>query len=661
MENNGKYTRKFVGRDKDLSNLNKLFDESILNNGQFAMISGEAGIGKTRLVNELKKHAESKGALCLEGNCIYHDVSDPYLPFIEALSKIKGPQLIDDTQKYVMVNEAFLINEAGKVISYTSRMGANIMDEDIVGGMLSAVESFVKDAFGEPETQSRGLNTLVYGSIRVYIEHGKKVFLAVVLSGEEPEGIREDLKRMVSAIEKKYHNMIADWDGDVAKVSEINEIIQKLTIVRYRIKKDIKDIDIKNERDRVFEKALKLIVDASQKDPIMLVLEDIHWADVSSLQLLQYIARNTRDSRVFICATYRPEELDDIGEKKVHPLKEALLRMSRHKMYTPIELTSLNESEVGQILTFLLGTSDFPLEFENRVYRETEGNPFYVEEMFYTFFEEGIISLEGGAWHFHDVLKSTIPSSIKDLVTLRIERLDNKAIDTIKYASVIGKEFDFNVLGETMLLNEEELILTLENLETKNLISPDSENDEVYRFNHSKIREVVYDGIGGHRKRMMHEKAAVSIMGLNKDKEEDVVYQLAHHYSKTKDHGNSLKYSILAGEKASREFAMDEAYDYFSLAQGILDHMDDTATKKEKKLEILVRLSEISYVIGEWDSALRYLNQLIELSDDIGDKTTMFGGYYVLGDIYLSRSEWNLAMDNLKKAFKNWKGHTRLP
>jgi predicted ATPase len=211
----------------------------------------------------------------------------------------------------------------------------------------------------------------------------------------------------------------------------------------------------------------------------------------------------------------------------------------------------------------MLGTTDFPLEFENRVYQETEGNPFYVEEMFYTFFDEGIISLEGGAWRFHDISKSLIPSTIKDLVTLRIERLDNKTIDTIKHASVIGKEFDFNVLGETMLLNEEDLILTLENLETKNLISPDSENDELYRFNHSKIREVVYDGIGGHRKRMMHEKAAVSIKELNKDNEEDVIYQLAHHYSKTKDHNKSLKYSILAGEKASREFALDEAYDSY--------------------------------------------------------------------------------------------------
>jgi tetratricopeptide (TPR) repeat protein len=198
-----------------------------------------------------------------------------------------------------------------------------------------------------------------------------------------------------------------------------------------------------------------------------------------------------------------------------------------------------------------------------------------------------------------------------------------------------------------MLLNEEDLILTLENLEAKNLISPDSEDDELYRFNHSKIREVVYDEIGGHRKRMMHEKAAVSLKELNKANEEAVIYQLAHHYSKTKDHNNSLKYSILAGEKASREFALNEAYDYYSLAQGVLDHIDDTNAKKEKMLEILVRLSDISYVIGEWDSALRYLDQLIKLSGDIGDKTTMYGGYHVIGDIYLSRSEWNLALDNL--------------
>ena len=189
-------------------------------------------------------------------------------------------------------------------------------------------------------------------------------------------------------------------DGSVSKVKDITKIIQDIIPVKYRIKRAIKDVDIRKEKDRIFERVLQIIIDASEKEPIFIILEDIHWADISSLQLLQYVARNIKDSRVFICATYRPEELDDIGEKKVHPLKEVLLRMSRHKMFIPMELSRLNESEVAQMLEFNLGTLDFPMEFKDRIYMETEGNPFYVEEMLYTFRDEGVISLERGAWHW---------------------------------------------------------------------------------------------------------------------------------------------------------------------------------------------------------------------------------------------------------------------
>ena len=409
------FSTEFVGRDGVFSQLKDILDKSVNGEGQFALISGEAGIGKTRLMKELRNYAKSQGVLCLEGNCVSHDVSDPYLPFIEVLSRIKGPSLVDETQKYIMINEAFLIHEDGKVISYASRIGANIMDEDIVGGMLSAVEVFVKDAFGDEQTPEKGLDTLIYGSIRIYIEHGKHIFLAVVLSGAEPEGVREDLKHMVKTIESKYDKELVKWDGDVARVGEINDVIQKLTLVRYRIKKEIKDIDIKKERDRIFERGLKLIVNASEKNPILLVLEDIHWADISSLQLLQYIARNTKTSRVFICGTYRPEELDDLRDKKVHPLKESIQRMSRDKMFQTIELTRLKKSDVTRILTNMLGTSNFPNEFKDRIYQETEGNPFFIEEMLFTFFDEGIIRMEGGAWQFRDISKGVIPTTITSL------------------------------------------------------------------------------------------------------------------------------------------------------------------------------------------------------------------------------------------------------
>jgi predicted ATPase len=643
---------KFVGRIWELDYLKNLLNKSIADEGQFAVISGEAGIGKTRLVQELKRYAISQNVRCMEGASTYHEVSDPYLPFLTALSDITAPSIIEDSQKYVTIDEAFLINNAGIVVSYASRAGGNILSEDIIGAMLTAVESFVKDAFGDENTAAKGLETLAYGATRIMIEHGKLIFLAVVLSGEEPEGLREDLRKLVAKIEGRYSDLIGEWDGTVSMVKEITKIIQNLTTVKYRTKQALKDIDIRNEKNRVFERVLEIIVKTSEKEPIFIILEDFHWADTSSLQLLQYIARNTKDKRIFICVTYRPEELDNTGERKVHPLKEALLRMSRHKLFIPMELSSLTWSEVAQMLASNLGTLDFPMEFKEKIYVETEGNPFFVEEMLYTCREEGVISLEDGAWQFHETHESIIPSTIKDLITLRIERLDSDSTETIRYASVLGNEFDFNVVEMTMPLSDEELISCLDNLETNNLIAVDPENDELYQFNHSKIREVVYDGIKSHRRRLLHKKAALAIEELNKDNLDDVVYQLAHHYSKTKDLKNALNYSILAGDKATGEFALDEAYDYMLLARNVLEQIEDDSFKKEKKLEILNCLGDISFAIGEWDSALEYMNELIEYGNKTGDTNKIFMGYRVIGNIHLSRCEWDLSKEYLEKGLE---------
>ncbi|MHA2427403.1 MAG: ATP-binding protein, partial [Candidatus Hermodarchaeia archaeon] len=580
---NGKGEKsRFVGREKELSDLEKILQEASEGKGRLALISGEAGIGKSRLVSELKKRAVSASFRCLEGDCVYHEVSDPYLPFIGALSDITTPSFVETPQKYVTIDEAFLIDNSGNVMSHAARIGANLLDSDIVGSMLSAVESFVKDAFGDGEDTEKGLETLEYGELKILIEHGKFVFLAVILSGGEPEGIREDLRRLVGKIEDTYFDIVKDWDGDFATVKEITQIIKNITTVKYRIKQAIRDIDIKKEKDRVFERVLQVLIDASKEDPLVLILEDIHWADVSSLQLLQYVARNTKEYRVMICCTYRPEEFDDVGDKKIHPLREAIQRMSRYKLFTTIELKSLYKEEASDMLKNLMASPDLPGVFVDRIYKETEGNPFFIEEMLYSLIDQEVIRLHEGIWQIGEVSEIQIPPTIKDIVMLRINRLDNDLMDLIKYASVIGQNFDFNILGKTEDVQEETLITALENLEEKKLIKADSVNDEIYRFNHAMIREVVYNSLSPQRRRMVHGKVALAMEDYYKDNLKDVVFQLAYHYSNTKDYDKALEYSIKAGDTASSQFALDEALRYCQLALGAISHMEETTDNKKR-------------------------------------------------------------------------------
>ncbi len=650
MPQQKEFKSQFVGREKTLESLKKLLDKSIYNNGQMALIFGEAGVGKTRLLSELKSYAQLKNVRCLEGACIYHEVSDPYLPFIEALSEITTPQFVDESEKYASIEEVFLINNAGNVVSYASRENANVLDEDIVGGMLAAVESFVKDAFGDEEDTPKGLETLVYGTTRISIEHGDLVFLAVVLSGGDPEGLQKDLKELVKKIERRYHNLLRQWDGDVAKVKEITEIIQELIKAKYRVRRAIKDIDIKKERGRVFEKVLQLIIEASEKKPILLILEDLHWADISSLQLLQYVARNTRCARVFICATYRPEELDNTQDKKVHPLKELIVRMSRDGMFLSIELDCLGPEEVSFMLKSIFEMDDIPLDFSERIFKETEGNPFFIEEMLNTFQDEGIILQKEDGWQIKEVSDIEIPSTIMDLISLRLDRLDEEAMNVIKQASIIGHSFDFHILKSTSKIDTDDLLEILEKLEQRKLIAVDSENDELYYFSHSMIREVIYKIQSGHRKRLSHEKIAKALEELYKDNLEDVFYQLAYHYFNTKEHEKALDYSIKAAERANSEYALDEALGFYKWALSAQKEMEESLLNKRIKLEIITNLGDICYVIGEWEKAFEYYVILEKLSDELKDEKKMAEVYRNIGIFHINKNEWKEAIGYLIKA-----------
>ncbi len=644
------FRSRFVGRKSVLNDLKNRLNESINGQGQMVLISGEAGVGKTRLVQELKGYARSKKVRCLEGNCIYHEFSDPYLPFISALSDITKPSLVDDSGNFTTIEETFLINDAGIVVSHAAREGAEIIDEDIVGSMLSAVEAFVKDAFGDEESTPKGLDTLGYGTTRILIEHGKLIFLATVFSGGEPEGIREDLRKIVRKIEDEHWDTLKRWDGDLDKVKDIDKIIKKLIRTKFRIKRSIKNIDIKKEKDRVFERVLQLIVDLSSEEPVLLILEDIHWADISSLQLLQYLARNTKDVRVFICGTYRPEELDDIGDKKVHPLKEAIQRMGPYRIFTEIELDSLSADEVSEMLNSIFETRDLPKVFMDQLFQETEGNPFFIEEMLNAFKDHNIINQKDGRWQIEEVTKGNIPSSIKDLIMLRIERLEEGARNVITQASVLGHRFNFQELLHVIKMDQEELSIALEKLEDKKLIHADTDDDELLMFNHSKIQEVLYSNLGSHRRRLIHKKVAEVIEKLNKTNTERVLYQLAHHYSNTKNYDKALRYSFKAGEKASSEFALDEALTYYQIASNAIEYLDDEPENKRKKLEITNHLGDICYVIGKWESALEYHNIAKKLSEEIGDDKSKAESHRNLGLIFLNKNQWENALENLDAA-----------
>ncbi|MEW5759502.1 MAG: AAA family ATPase, partial [Candidatus Thermoplasmatota archaeon] len=340
---------KFVGRVSEFKELTSYLDELVSEKGNVVFITGEAGVGKTRLVHELGDRAKELEIRFLSGRCLYSEGADPYLPFIECLKGIS-----------------------------------------------------------EEKKEMRGLPV-----------------------GLMPLALPEEGKKE---------------------------------------KRRLDPSELVREKDKMFENVTTLLLSMAKDEPIILFIDDLHWADNATIHLLYYIIRNTQQSRILIICCYRPEEIVAI-EGKQHPLIDMLQRMSREITIKTIELGRLSYEETTEMVSSILRRKELPAGFSKLLYDETDGNPYYIEEVLKTLVDEGIINLRDPNWHEKlDIAQIKIPSTVKDVISRRIEKLSEDSVKVLGHASVIGQEFTFDVLVHTAEMPEEKVVECLDELIDAKLI-----------------------------------------------------------------------------------------------------------------------------------------------------------------------------------------------
>lgn len=512
------FQSKFVGRDKELSELKSNLDNAIKGHGRVVFIAGEAGIGKTRLVNELGLYARSKNIRFLVGRCLYQKGAIPYLPFIEALSN-----------------------------------------------------------------------------------YSRVIKLSV--DKEKPK---------------------ADRGTQIWKSAYPQD-----------------------EKARLFEELSHLIIDIANDKPLILFLDDLHWADIATLQLLHYVARSTRHSPVLICCAYRLEELSEI-DGKTHPLIGTLQRMMKENLCSVIELERLGQSSAKEMIRSCFKERDLPEDFFTVIYEETEGNPFFIEEVVKSI-QEGLS--EVGIDEQWITSKIQIPKTVREVIERRVNMLDKTTKELLRYASVIGEEFDLDTLLHSMEINENDILDPVDKLlEAKLIYEYYSRDEEVYKFNHSLIQDVVYEGLSRVRKQLMHKQVADGLEKMHRHEIDKVVYDIAYHFSKSKDYEKTCRYSIEAGDKAVRIYALDDATIYYKMALDSLAELQDTKGNKQKKMDLLLKMGDTSDLIGKWDEALDYYQHSMRMGKEIGNDLGMAESYRRIGYMYRNKCEWDFAVKNFEKA-----------
>ncbi|MCK5309901.1 MAG: tetratricopeptide repeat protein [Thermoplasmata archaeon] len=432
----------------------------------------------------------------------------------------------------------------------------------------------------------------------------------------------EAMKEKMGSPQEKPQGSVPIGLMGVANSSSRQDVPLGLLGIAGSTQADVTSIDIQTEKDKLFDNILSSIVNNSSRKPIILFIDDLQWADVGTLQLLLFIARNITSNRVMLCTAFRTEEVDSEGR----PLRfyEEFRQMSKDISYNTMALDRLNQNEIGSMINSILSISDVPTKFVSKLYSESEGNPFFVEEVLRSLMDEGIILRHGHIWDAGvDLSTIRIPNTIKDVITHRIARLGEVEKKILRYAAVAGDNYTFDVLREVTKIDDELLLDSIDALMEADIIQevPNSEEEE-YHFDHKLIRSVIYDSMSKSRVRLMHKSVGEAIENLYSNDLDRWVFDLARHFSLGKHSQKNYQYSIMAGEKAFNSLALDRAVDYYVSALRTMDLLSPSEDfdRELEKQNISMMVGNLYSSISLWNSATKYYENALKASQKRRDE-----------------------------------------
>jgi DNA-binding CsgD family transcriptional regulator/tetratricopeptide (TPR) repeat protein len=330
-------------------------------------------------------------------------------------------------------------------------------------------------------------------------------------------------------------------------------------------------------REQLFEAVYRVLTALAGEQPVLIVLEDVHWIDPSSCDLLAFLVRNARHDRVAIVATYRPEELH-----RGHPLRPFLAELERSGRAERIELEALGRSETAQQLEGIAGTALSASTVE-RVFARSEGNPFYAEELF--------AQAARGA--------GELPSSLREVLLLRVERLGASTREVLQAAAVVGRSVDHRLLAEVVGVEESGLLGALREA-TDHHVLLTSRGGSGYRFRHALLGEAIYDDtLVGERLRL-HRAIAEALTAHREYASTRAAAELAHHWHAAGDLGAALAASVQAAREAAGMYAYGEALRHVDRALGLWELVPAAAeTAGCDRIELLLRASRLADWAGD--------------------------------------------------------------
>ncbi|UCD57780.1 MAG: DUF2791 family P-loop domain-containing protein, partial [Candidatus Hydrogenedentota bacterium] len=416
----------------------------------------------------------------------------------------------------------------------------------------------------------------------------------------------EILHTMMRVVEP---NTLLDALGDAAP--EVAKLVPELRNQFPEIQEPRK-LPAEQERLYLFNRFRDFFERLGNQRPLLLVLEDLHWADESTMLLLQHIAQQLHEMPVVMIGTYRDTELD-----VAHSLAAALEDLLRRRLAHDMILRRLPKVDVSAILKGRSGQEPPPHLIE-LVYRETEGNPFFVEEVFKHLAEEGKLFDSEGHWRSDlEIGETEVPRGVRLVIGRRLQRVSDDCRRVLTAAAVIGRSFDFELLEQLVSIAEETIFDAIDEAERAQLISSRAERGKArFIFSHELIRQTLVSSLSLPRRQRSHLRVAEAIERIHAGALQQYAADLAYHfYQAGGDPEKVINYSVMAAERATAQTAYGEAVVQYRRALQALELQEPV--DELRRCDLLLALGRAYAKAGDPPHAKEVFWRIVELTRNL--------------------------------------------
>lgn len=516
---------RFVGREEELADLRRSLEQISTGSGLFLLLAGEAGVGKTRLAEELASHARSRGVRVLCGHCLETEGAPPYMPFVEVL------------RDYIQ----------------------------------SRPDDVLLDELGE--------------------------------DAQEIARLTPELARRIPI------------DGDSSPLPP------------------------EQERYRLLETVRRWLKRVAGHRPILLVIEDLHWAEPSSCVLLRHLAPTLAAAPIFVLATCREEDIETSPS-----LTAALAEFGRVQVYRRVRLSGLDVPAI-QALLAAMGRGEPPQGLAEALFQETAGNPFFIAELVNHLDMEGKLLDGDGQWQVGVSREGwDVPESVRAVTQRRLSGLREETRKVLTVASVAGREFTYDLLEALSDVPTDTLLDSLDEAIRMGMIEETGEAVASFRFSHQLSQQTLYDDLSDIRRRRLHLRVSEALEETKRAEPEQIAHHL-HRAGGMAPAQKTLSYLTAAGDKASKTAAWERAARYYEQALE-LTPIDEQL----ERAQLLRHLGEAQSGFGDWESAVVSWKEAMDAFEKLGDSEAVGWIGFFLRKLYGFRGQFNEASDVVQRS-----------